>query len=65
MHVKLVHWNSPQPKKASLPTYSGQTTHFFGENHKTRTNNLHQRNLCPFRFLSLRVCVQQLQTVLQ
>ena len=41
--MKLVHWNSLHQKKAILHTFSGQTTHFLGEDHKTRTNNLHYR----------------------
>ena len=30
MHVNLFHWNSLHPKKAMLPTFSGQTPHFLG-----------------------------------
>ena len=36
MRVNLIHWNSLQSKKAVLPTFSGQTPHFLGENHTTR-----------------------------
>ena len=43
MNVNLVHWNSLHPKKAIIPTFSGQTPSSLGENHKTRTNNLHHR----------------------
>ena len=35
MHVKLKHWNLPHPNN-SIPN-------FLGENHKTRTNNLHHQ----------------------
>ena len=41
MRVNLVHWNSLHSKKAILPNFSGQTPHFLGANHKTRTYNLH------------------------
>ena len=41
MRVNLAHWNSLHSKKAILPTFSGQTPHFLGENHKINTYNLH------------------------
>ena len=66
MHVNLVHWNSLHPKKAILPTFSGQTPHFLGENHKTRTYNLHHRKAWSVAvILSLRVGVQHIQKVVQ
>ena len=62
MRVNLVHWNSLHSKKAILPTFSGQTPHFLGENHKTRTYNLHHRKAWFVAvILSLRVGVQHKQ----
>ena len=58
MRVNLVHWNSMQLKKASLPTFSGQTPLVLSENHKTRTYNLHHRKFLSVTvILSLRVGV--------
>ena len=65
-HLNLVHWNSLHPKRAILPTFSGQTPHFLGENLKTRTNNLNHRKAGSVAvILSLRVGVQHKQTVVQ
>ena len=62
MRVNLVNWNSLHSKKAILPTFSGQTPHFLGENHKTRTFNLHHWKVCSFAvILSLWVGVQHKQ----
>ena len=50
------------PKKAILPTFSGQTPHFFGENQKTRTYNLYHRKAWSVAvILSLKVGVQHKQ----
>ena len=65
-HVNLVHWNSLHPKKAILPTFSGQTPHFLGENRKTITNNLHHQKAGSVAIiLSLMVGVQHIQKVVQ
>ena len=65
-HVNLVYWNSLHPKKAILPTFSGQTPHFLGENHNTRTKNLNHRKAGSVAVtLSLRVGVQHIQKVVQ
>ena len=62
MRVNLFHWTSLHLKIAILPTYSGQTPHFLGENHKTRTNNLHHQKAWSIAvILSLRVGVQHKQ----
>ena len=59
MRVNLVHWNSLHSKKAILPTFSGLTPHFLGENHKTRTNIIQHRKAGSVAvILSLRVGVQ-------
>ena len=59
MRVDLIHWNSLQSKKAILPTFSGQTPHFLGENHTTRMYNLHHQKAWSVAvFLSLMVGVQ-------
>ena len=64
MHVNLVHWNSLHTKRAIIPTFSGQTPYFLGENRKTRTNNLHHRKTGSVAIiLSLRVGVQHTQKV--
>ena len=52
------------PKKAIIPTFSGQTPNFLGKNHKTRTNNKHRRKAGSYAvILSLRVGVQHIQKV--
>ena len=62
MNVNLVQWNSLNPKKAIIPTFSGQTQIFLGENNKTRINNLHHRKDSSVAvILSLRVGVQHKQ----
>ena len=43
MLLNLVHWNLLHSNKFILPTFSGQTPHFLGENHKTRPYNLQHR----------------------
>ena len=66
MHVNLMLWNSLHPKKAIIPTSSGHTLNFLGENHKTRTNNLHHWKAGSVAVvLSLRVGVQYIQKVVQ
>ena len=66
MNVNLEHWNSLHPKKAIIPTFSGQTPNFLGENQKNRTNNLHHRKAGSVAvILSLRVGVQHIQKVVQ
>ena len=66
MHVNLVYWNSLHPKKAILPTFSGQTPHFLGENRKNRTNNLHHLKAGSVAvILSLRLGVKHIQKVVQ
>ena len=62
MRVNLVHCNSLPSKMAILPTFSEQKQHFTGENHKTRTYNLHHRKGWSVAvILSLRVGVQHKQ----
>ena len=34
LHANLVQWNSLHPKKAVLPTFSGQSQHILGKNYK-------------------------------
>ena len=66
MHMSLVHWNSLYSKKAILTTFSGQTPHFLGENHKTRTYNLHHRKTWSVAvILRLMVGVQHIQKVVK
>ena len=66
MNVNLVHWNSLHPKKAIIPTFSGQTPNVLGENQKTRTNNIHHRKAGFVAvILSLRVGVQHIRKVVQ
>ena len=51
MRLNIVHWNSLHSKNAILPTFSRQTPHFLGENHKTRTHyhcgHLEPKGGCP------------------
>ena len=64
--VNLVHWNSLHPKTPFYLLFLGQTSHFLCENHKTRTNNLHQWKAGSVAvILSLRVGVQHIQEVVQ
>ena len=66
MNVNLVHWNSLHRKKAIIPTFSGQTPNFLGENYNTRTKNLYPQNVGSVAvILSLRVRVQHIQKVVQ
>ena len=41
MHVNLDYLISLYPKKAILPTFSGQTPLFLSQKQETRSNNLH------------------------
>ena len=60
--MNLVHWNSLHPKKAIIPTFSGQTPNFLNEKQKNRTNNLHHQKAGSIVvILSLRVGVQHIQ----
>ena len=66
MHVNLFHWNSLLLKKAILPTFLGQTTHFLSDNHKTRTYNLHHRKAWFVAVIfSQRVGVNYIQKVVK
>ena len=66
MRVNIVHWNSLHSKKAILPTFSGQTPHFLGEIHKTRTYNGHHRKAWSVAvILSLRVGFQHIHKIVK
>ena len=65
MHVNFLHWISLHPKKA-ITTFSGHTLNFLGENHKTRTNNLHHLKYGSVAVvLSLKVWFRHVQKLVQ
>ena len=66
MYVNFVYWISLHRKKAILPIFWGQTTHFKSEKQKHRTNSLHNPKAgCVAVILSLRLGIKHIQKVAQ